>query len=75
MALYVKMVNLHSYAFAGTKMENAKLGSPSSLLCALPDHSVCNRRSVLSQSPGPILTNIFRDRNPSIYFAQVPASA
>ena len=41
MALYVKMVNLHSYAFAGTKMENAKLGSPSSLLCALPDHSVC----------------------------------
>lgn len=41
MALYAKMVNLHSYAFAGTKMENARLGSPSSLLCALPDHSVC----------------------------------
>lgn len=35
LALYAKMVNLHSYAFAGTKMENSKRGLPESVHCAL----------------------------------------
>lgn len=41
LALYAKMVNLHSYACAGTKMENAKPGLPWSVRCALPGDSVC----------------------------------
>lgn len=35
LALYAKMVNFHSYAFASTKMENSKWDLPSRVLCAL----------------------------------------
>lgn len=41
MALYAKMVNLHSCACASAKMENSKQGLPSSVLCVALCRLVC----------------------------------